>query len=110
MLFIDASKEFRIDLAKNFLEAEHIEKIFNAYKNRTDVEKYAHLATFEEIGKNAFNLNIPRYVDTSEEEAPIDLEATFKELAAIEREEKEVDAKLSAFFKELGISFEEEKA
>lgn len=106
VLFIDASKEFRKDRAKNFLDPEHIEKIFNAYKNRTDVEKYAHLATFEEIEKNDFNLNIPRYVDTSEEEAPIDLEATFKELAAIEKEEKAVDEKLAGFFKELGLNFD----
>lgn len=57
-------------------------------------------------GKFRYNLNIPRYVDTSEEEAPIDLEATFKELAAIEKEEKAVDEKLAGFFKELGLNFD----
>ena len=103
VLFIDGSKEFRKERAKNFLDPEHIEKIFTTYTARQDVEKYAHLASFEEIEKNDFNLNIPRYVDTSEEEEEIDLQATFAELAKLEQEEKEVDAKLAVFFKELGI-------
>ena len=105
VLFIDASKEFRKERAKNFLDPEHIEKIFKTYTDRKDVEKYAHLATYEEIKKNGFNLNIPRYVDTSEEEAEIDLPATFAELAKLEQEEKEVDAKLAEFFEELGLNF-----
>lgn len=108
VLFIDASKEFRKERAKNFLDPEHIEKIFTTYTARQDVEKYAHLATFAEIEKNGFNLNIPRYVDTSEEEEEIDLQATFAELAKLEQEEKEVDAKLAEFFKELGLKFGEE--
>ena len=54
--------------------------------------------------KNGFNLNIPRYVDTSEEEEEIDLQVTFAELAKLEKEEKEVDAKLAEFFKELGLN------
>lgn len=103
VLFIDASKDFRKDRAKNFLDPEHIDKIFAAYTAREDVEKYAHVAPFEEIEKNDFNLNIPRYVDTTEEEESIDLQATFAELAAIEAEEKKVDEKLAGFFKELGI-------
>ena len=104
VLFIDGSKEFRKERAKNFLDPEHIEKLFTTYKERKDVEKYAHLASFEEIEENGFNLNIPRYVDTSEEEEEIDLQATFAELAKLEKDEKEVDAKLAEFFKELGIN------
>ena len=77
VLFIDASKEFRKERAKNFLDPEHIEKIFKTYRDRKDVEKYAHLSTFDEIEKNGFNLNIPRYVDTSEEEKEVDLQETF---------------------------------
>ena len=107
VLFIDASKEFRKERAKNFLDPEHIEKIFTTYTARKDVEKYAHLATFNEIEKNGFNLNIPRYVDTSEEEKEIDLQTTFAELAKLEQEEREVDARLAEFFKELGVCFNE---
>lgn len=103
VLFIDASKEFKKERAKNFLLPEHIEKIFKTYVERKNVEKYAHLASFEEIQKNDFNLNIPRYVDTSEDEEEIDLQVVFRELAEIEKEEGEVDAKLAGFFKELGI-------
>ena len=106
VLFIDGSKEFRKERAKNFLDPEHIEKLFTTYVERKDVEKYAHLATYDEIEKNGFNLNIPRYVDTSEEEEEIDLQAAFAELTRLEKEEKEVDAKLADFFKELGISFD----
>lgn len=103
VLFIDASKEFRKERAKNFLDPEHIEKIFTTYTARQDVEKYAHLASFAEIEKNGFNLNIPRYVDSTEEEEEIDLQATFAELAKLELEEKDVDAKLTTFFEELGV-------
>lgn len=106
VLFIDASKEFKKERAKNFLLPEHLEKIFKTYVKRQDVDKYAYLATFDEIEKNDFNLNIPRYVDTSEEEEEIDLQAVFRELAEIEKEEAEVDAKLTGFFKELGVSVE----
>ena len=109
VLFIDASKEFRKERAQNFLDPEHIEKIFKAFCERKDVEKFAHLATFEEIQKNDFNLNIPRYVDTSEEEEQIDVQETFRELAKIDAEEKVVDEKLAGFFKELGISFREDE-
>ena len=107
VLFIDASKEFRKERAKNFLDQEHIDKIFNTYIERKDVDKYAHLATMEEIESNGYNLNIPRYVDTSEPEEEIDLNATFAELKKLEQEEKEVDAKLAVFFKELGLNFDE---
>lgn len=103
VLFIDASRDFKKERAKNYLLPEHLEKIFRAYVDRKDVEKYAHLASFDEIRENDFNLNIPRYVDTSEEEEEIDLQAVFRELAEIEREEAEVDRKLAGFFKELGI-------
>lgn len=106
VLFIDASKEFKKERAKNFLLPEHIEKIFKTYVERKDVEKYAHLASFEEIQKNDFNLNIPRYVDTSEDEEEIDLQVVFRELAEIEKEEGEVDAKLAKFFNELGMAYQ----
>ena len=106
VLFIYGSKEFRKERAKNFLDPENIEKIFTTYVERKDVEKYAHLANYDEIEKNNFNLNIPRYVDTSEEEEEIDLQATFAELKKLEQEEKEIDARLTEFFRELGIPCE----
>lgn len=105
VLFIDASKDFRKGRAQNYLDEEHIEKIVNAYKRRKDIEKYAHLASFEEIEKNGFNLNIPRYVDTSEEEEELNLEEIFAELAKIDAEERELAKKLNESFAELGLGF-----
>ena len=66
--FIDASKEFDKGKNQNIMTDAHIEKILNAYKSREDMDKFAHLASFEEIVENDYNLNIPRYVDTFEEE------------------------------------------
>ena len=100
---------------KNVITGSVVEKTYNpsakfptAYVERKDVEKYAHLATYDEIEKNGFNLNIPRYVDTSEEEEEIDLQATFAELAKLEKEEKKVDKKLSEYFSELGLTLSKE--
>lgn len=105
ILFIDASKDFVKQKARNMLPDEAIEKILKTYKERIDVDKYAHLASFEEIKQNDFNLNIPRYVNTFEEEAPIDLEETFKELAALDSEEAELAKTLNGCFEELGLNF-----
>ena len=66
--FIDASKEFTKGKNQNIMEDSHLEKILEAYRKRKDSDKFAHLASFEEIEENDFNLNIPRYVDTFEEE------------------------------------------
>lgn len=105
VFFVDASKEFRKEGPRNYLDPEHIEKIVNAVLKREDVEKFAHLATFEEIQGNDFNLNIPRYVDNSEEEEEIDISAVFGELANLDKQEAQVDVELSKFFKELNVEF-----
>lgn len=86
VLFVDASREYRAGKNQNTLLDEHIEKIAAAYKGREDVDKYAHLAPFEEIEENDFNLNIPRYVDTFEEEEEIDIDAVEVEIEGLERE------------------------
>ena len=88
ILFIDASKEFGKVKNQNVLREEDIEKIFKTYKERKDVEKYAHLASMEEIIENDYNLNIPRYVDTSEEEEEIDLDDI---LAKIDKDDEEIE-------------------
>ena len=103
VLFIDASKEFKAGKAQNFMEPEHIEKIMEAYNNRQDVEKFAHLASFDEIKENDFNLNIPRYVDTFEEEEPVDIPAVQARLKQHREEAAALDAKLAGYFKELGL-------
>ena len=101
VLFIDASNDFTKAKNQNNLEEEHIQKILETYKNRSHVEKYAHLATFEEIVENDYNLNIPRYVDTFEEEEPISLKEVSKELADIDRQIAETNAELAKMAQEL---------
>jgi len=103
ILFIDASQEFEKGKNQNKLTDENIDKIISVYKERKDVEKYAHLASIEEIRENEYNLNIPRYVDTFEEEEPIDLESISKMLKEdnleIERLEKIIQEELDSLIK-----------
>ena len=86
VLFVDASREYQAGKNQNTLLDEHLEKITAAYEKREDVDKYAHLATLEEIAENDFNLNIPRYVDTFEEEEEIDIDAVGREIDQLEKE------------------------
>lgn len=86
VLFIDASSDFEKAKNQNNLRDSDVDKIVAAYKSREDVDKYAHVATLDEIKENDFNLNIPRYVDTFEEEEPIDIDEVKKEIAAIDLE------------------------
>ncbi|WP_373899510.1 type I restriction-modification system subunit M [Haloimpatiens sp. FM7315] len=104
ILFIDASKDFEKSKNQNNLRDEDIDKIIKAYKVRKDVEKYAHLASIEEIRENDFNLNIPRYVDTFEEEEPIDLEEINKLLKQDNKEIAELEAKINEQLKILGLN------
>ena len=103
ILFIDASKEFDKGKNQNLITDSHVDKIIETYKNRQDVEKYAHVAPIEEIEENDYNLNIPRYVDTFEEEEPVDLQAEFATLTALQNESQNIDEELNKYFKELGL-------
>ena len=103
IFFIDASKEFESGKNQNRLRREDINKIVDTYIKREDVEKYAHKATMDEIAENDFNLNIPRYVDTFEEEPEVDLDKEFEALAECMRKSDEIDEKLDEYFEELGL-------
>lgn len=102
VLFIDASREFKSGKNQNQLTAENIEKIVATYKARETTDKYSYLATFEEISENDFNLNIPRYVDTFEEEEEIDLMAVRKERLELQKELASLETEMEGFLKELG--------
>lgn len=86
VLFIDASNDFVKGKNQNLLSNENIQKIVDTYNKRESVDKYAYLANFDEVKENDYNLNIPRYVDTFEEEAPIDLEKVGEEMKEIRKE------------------------
>jgi len=103
ILFIDASKEFKPGKVQNELTDENIQKIVETYENRVDVERYAHVATIDEIIENGWNLNIPRYVDTSEEEEEIDIAAVKKELADITAKKQAAIDKVNSTMKLLGL-------
>ncbi len=103
ILFIDASKEFEKGKNQNHLIDENIEKIFKTYIERVEIEKYSHLASLEEIKENDFNLNIPRYVDTFEDEEEIDIREVSKNLQNLQKEEKDFQKIVGGFCDELGI-------
>ena len=103
VIFVDASRDYQSGKNHNAITEAHIKKIVDACKARKNIDKYAHIATFEEIRNNDFNLNIPRYVDTFEEEAEIDVAAVEKEIEQLEAELVEVRAKMKTYLKELGV-------
>lgn len=103
VLFIDASREFEKAKNQNRLKPEHIEKIVETYKNREDVERYAHVATRDEIKENDYNLNIPRYVDTFEPEEEIDLAEVQRLLEQDDKEIAELEKVIAEQLKILGV-------
>ena len=103
ILFIDASKEFEKVKTQNKLRPQHIQKIVETYRDRKEIEKYSHLATLQEVADNDYNLNIPRYVDTFEEEEPIDIKAVMAEIKELEAKRAELDKEIEVYLKELGL-------
>ena len=103
IFFIDASKEFESGKNQNRLTDANIQKIMDTYLARKDVDKYAHCASLEEIAENDYNLNIPRYVDTFEEEEEIDIHAVMKEIKELEAKRDELDKEIDVYLKELGL-------
>ncbi|MEO5290533.1 type I restriction-modification system subunit M [Limosilactobacillus allomucosae] len=104
VLFIDASKGFEKGKNQNILRDQDIDKIIKTYKKRQDVDKYAHLATMDEIKENEFNLNIPRYVDTFEEEPPIDIVALSKEMQDIDQKIAQSEAEFLSLVDDLDVN------
>ncbi|NHA05452.1 type I restriction-modification system subunit M [Mucilaginibacter sp. HC2] len=105
ILFIDASKEFEKVKTQNKLRKDHMEKIVETYRNRTEIEKYSHCASLQEIAENDYNLNIPRYVDTFEEEEEIDIQAVMREIKELEAQRAGLDQEIEVYLKELGLVF-----
>lgn len=103
IVFIDASKYFENGKNQNYLREEDINRILEAYKNRKDIDKYCHIATLKEIVDNDYNLNIPRYVDTFEEEEPVDIHQVMAEIKKLEQERDELDKEIEKYLKELGL-------
>ena len=102
VLFVDASTCFEKATNQNILRAADIDRIVGTFRSRAEVERFSHRATLAEITENDFNLNIPRYVDTFEEEAEIDLMAVRREREQLKAELARLEAQMDAYLKELG--------
>jgi len=105
VLFIDASGDNYYEKGKNQnkLREEDINRIVNAYERYEDIEKFSHVATKKEIIENAYNLNIPRYVDTFEEEEMVDMDEVAERIKSIKTELAEVEGKMAKYLEELGL-------
>ena len=105
VLFIDASGDGNYEKGKNqnILRDSDIERIVSTYEARETTDKYSYLATFDEIKENDFNLNIPRYVDTFEEEELVDIDEVKRNIANIEAELAQVQAQMAKYLEELGL-------
>lgn len=105
VLFIDASGEGNFEKGKNQnkLREQDVERIVKAYDDYKTIDKYSYVATYDEIVENDYNLNIPRYVDTFEEEEPVDMDKVKQNIEDIKEELRDVEAKMEEYLEELGL-------
>lgn len=109
VLFIDASKLYQKEKKQNVMCEEHIDRVLELYIARKPVDKMAYLASFEDIKANGYNLNIPRYVDTSEEEPDVDLRQLSASIRETNRAIKEGNDALLEMLGELTFADTETK-
>ena len=103
ILFIDASQYYEKVKTQNYLRDEDVDRIVDTYAKRITIDKYSYVASLDEVRENDYNLNIPRYVDTFEEEEPVDIAAVASELKELETEMKDTDKTIAGFCKDLNI-------
>jgi type I restriction enzyme M protein len=103
VLFIDASRDFEPGKKQNRLGEADVARIVQVYRERREMERYSHRAAFEEMERNGFNLNIPRYVDTFEPEPEINLQAVQNEIRDLERQLAATRVEMNRYLAELGI-------
>ena len=102
IIFIYAAKDY-LESKRNRLRDEDINNIVKNFKDFKDDNRYCHVADFDELKENEFNLNVPRYVDISEPEEKIDIQETIDELKKLEKEREKIEAKVTVDLKELGF-------
>ncbi|MEX2410884.1 MAG: N-6 DNA methylase, partial [Candidatus Paceibacterota bacterium] len=103
VLFIDASREYKDNKKQNILREQDLEKITQTYRDYKTIDKYSYVASPDDLKENEYNLNIPRYVDTFEEEEPVDIKAVQGEIEELEEKLKEVRSEMDKYLKELGV-------
>lgn len=104
VFILDGAKDYQEGTNQNILRNEDINKIVQAYDSWEDQDKYCRVVGYEEIEENDFNLNIARYIDTTEEEKEIDVQAALTDLKKLEEERDEIEDKMYGYLKELGFS------
>src|SRR5215207_8276624 len=103
IILIYAARDYEEGKVRNKLRKSNIQKIVSAFKNYTDIDKYCHIADFEELQENEFNLNVPRYVDISQSGEEIDIQTTIDELKKLQQERNELQIQVNTNLKELGF-------
>ena len=103
VLFVDASKDYLEGKRQNQLRQQDIEKTAKAFDKFENVEWYCTVSDMDEITENDFNLNISRYVDTTEPEEPVDIVSVLSNLDLLEIERKEIQKKLNWYLMELDL-------
>jgi type I restriction enzyme M protein len=105
ILFIDASGDEYYEKGKNQnkLREEDIQRIVDTFEKYETVDKFAYVASLDEVKENDYNLNIPRYVDTFEEEELVDMEEVAKNIASIKEELEQVEAQMAQYLEKLGL-------
>jgi type I restriction enzyme M protein len=103
IIFIYGARGYEEGKVRNKLRDSDTQKIVSAFKDYNDIERYCHVASFDELKENEFNLNVPRYVDVSEAEEEIDIQQAIDELKKLEREKQEIELQVNANLKELGF-------
>ena len=104
IIFIYAARDYEEGKVRNKLREEDIEKIASAFKKYEDIEKYCHIAEIEELKENEFNLNVPRYVDISEEDQEVNIQTSIDDLKNLEKERHEIEIQVNKYLKELGFN------
>jgi len=103
ILFVYAAKDYQEEKVRYILREEDLKKIVSAVEKFKDIDMYCHVAAREEIEENEFNFNVPRYVDISEPEEPVDIQETIDGLKKLDGEREEIEVKVAADLKELGF-------
>lgn len=103
ILFIDASQHFEKVKTQNHLQDEDVDRIVDTFSQRINTDKFSYVASLDEVRDNDYNLNIPRYVNTFEEEESVDIEAVASELKALETEIQTTNKSIAGFCNELNI-------
>lgn len=109
ILFIDASAEGNYEKGKNqnYLREEDIQRVMDAYEQYRDIDMFSYVATKEEVVENEYNLNIPRYVDTFEEEEPVDIQAVQQRINTVKNEIEDVERQIAKYLEVLGLQGDE---